>query len=187
MRKNFGPHEWGYPMPVYMIGTYNEDGSANVMNAAWGGISNTAEISFCISHSHKTAENVVKAGAFTVSIATEDYISPCDYVGIVSGNKDKDKLSKAGFTAIKSEYVNAPIIKELPLALECEVISYDYDTERLVGRIVNVSIAEEILTDNDKVDVRAMKPIIFDPVNLKYWSFGEIVGSAYRDGKSLIK
>ena len=182
MRKNFGAKPMCYPMPVYIIGTYGADGMPNAMNAAWGGISEETEISICISADHKTTENILSRKAFTVSMATAKYIAACDYVGIVSGNKEPDKFTKAGFHATKSEFVDAPLIDELPLALECELISYDPESCRLVGRIVNVSADESVLGDNGKVDVSKLQPITFDPMNNHYLVLGEKVGQAFHDG-----
>ncbi len=125
MRKNFGAKPILYPQQVFIIATYNEDGTANAMNAAWGGISESNEISMCVSAEHKTTKNALARGAFTVSMATVDKIVECDYIGIVSGNDTPDKLAKAGFHTTKSEFVNAPIIDELPMAVECKLISYD--------------------------------------------------------------
>ena len=150
MRKNFGAKEMCYPMPVFMIGTYNEDGSPNVMNAAWGGISEENEISICVSDEHKTAKNVVVSGAFTVSVADVENLVSADYVGLVSGNNEPDKIRKAGWTAVKSEVVNAPVFAELPMTLECKLKSYDEESCRLVGEIVNVSADERILTDGKR-------------------------------------
>ena len=182
MRKNFGAKPMCYPMPVYIIGSYGTDGTPNAMNAAWGGISEETEISICISADHKTTENILSRKAFTVSMATAKYIAACDYVGIVSGNKEPDKFSKAGFHATKSEFVDAPLIDELPMALECELISYDPESCRLVGRIVNVSADESVLGDNGKVDVSKLQPITFDPMNNHYLALGEKVGQAFHDG-----
>ena len=185
MRKNFGPKPMCYPMPVYMIATYNADGTPNVMNAAWGGISEEKEISICVDSGHKTAENVVERKAFTVSMATVPYMTACDYVGIVSGNKEPDKFAKAGFHATKSEFVDAPIIDELPMALECKLISYDPESCRLVGEIVNVSADESVLGENGKVDVSKLQPITFDPMNHQYLALGEEVGRAFHAGLAL--
>ena len=185
MRKNFGPKTMCYPMPVFIIGTYNADGTPNAMNAAWGGISEEQEISICVDNSHKTAENLIARKAFTVSMATADALAACDYVGIVSGNKEPDKFAKAGFHATKSEFVDAPLIDELPMALECEVISYDEETCRLVGRIVNVSADESILGENGKVDVAKLRPITYDSMNHHYLVLGEKVGQAFHDGLAL--
>ena len=185
MRKNFGAKPMCYPMPVYIIGTYGGDGTPNAMNAAWGGISEETEISICISADHKTTENILSRKAFTVSMATAKYIAACDYVGIVSGNQEPDKFAKAGFHATKSEFVDAPLIDELPMALECELISYDPESCRLVGRIVNVSADESVLGENGKVDVSKLQPITFDPMNNHYLVLGEKVGQAFRDGVAL--
>ena len=185
MRKNYGAKAICYPMPVFMIGTYNEDGTPNVMNAAWGGISEEQEISICVDNAHKTAENLLLRKAFTVSMATAQYMAACDYVGIVSGHKEPDKFAKAGFHATKSEFVDAPLIDELPMALECEVLSYDPASCRLVGRIVNVSADESVLGENGKVDVAKLRPITYDPMNHHYLVLGEKVGQAFHDGMAL--
>ena len=185
MRKNFGAKAMLYPMPVFIIGTYNEDGTPNAMNAAWGGISEETEISICVDGTHKTADNLLARKAFTVSMATADYAAACDYVGLVSGNKEPDKFAKAGFHATASEFVDAPLIDELPMALECEVISYDEETCRLVGRIVNVSADASILGDNGKVDVSKLRPITYDSMNHDYLVLGEKVGNAFHDGLTL--
>ena len=182
MRKNFGPKPMCYPMPVYIIATYNADGTPNAMNAAWGGISEEEEITICVDSGHKTAENLLARKAFTVSMATVNYMAACDYVGIVSGNKVPNKFEKAGFHGVKSQFVDAPIIEELPMALECEVISYDPETCRLVGRIVNVCAEESILDESGKIDAAKLQPITFDPVSHRYLALGEVVGQAFHDG-----
>ena len=185
MRKNLGPKSICYPMPVFIIGTYGADGTPTAMNAAWGGISEENEISICVDSGHKTAENLMARKAFTVSMATADAMVACDYVGIVSGNKVPDKFHKAGFHATKSEFVDAPLIDELPMALECQVISYDPETCRLVGRIVNVCADESVLGENGKVDISRLKPITYDPMNHHYLVLGEKVGQAFHDGTAL--
>ena len=185
MRKNFGAKPLCYPMPVYMIATYGIDGTPDVMNAAWGGISESTEVSICISEDHKTTENILARKAFTVSMATADYTVACDYVGIVSGNKVPDKFARAGFHATKSEFVDAPLIDELPMAMECELISYDSSSCRLVGRIVNVSADESVLNEDGKVDVRKLRPITYDPMTHHYLALGEKVGNAFQDGLQL--
>lgn len=182
MRKNFGAKAMCYPMPVFIIGTYNGDGTPNAMNAAWGGISEETEITICIDSTHKTAANLSARKAFTVSMATAGQVAACDYVGIVSSTKEQDKFAKAGFHATKSPFVDAPLIDELPMALECEVISYDPESCRLVGRIVNVSADESVLGDNGKVDVTKLKPVTYDPMNHDYLVLGEKAGKAFHDG-----
>ena len=177
-RKSFGPKPLLYPMPVLIIGTYNEDGTANAMNAAWGMISDFNEISISLSE-HKTTENLRNRKAFTVSVATEDQVVACDYVGIASGKTTPNKFEKAGFHALRSEFVDAPIIEELPLTLECKVKSFEDGI--LTGEIVNISVDESIL-NGDKIDPKKLKPISFDPSNNNYLSLGEIVGEAFKDG-----
>ena len=174
-----------YPMPVFILATYNADGTPNAMNAAWGGISEEQQITICVDSEHKTAENLLARKAFTVSMATANYLTACDYVGIVSGTKEPEKFAKAGFHATKSEFVDAPLIDELPMALECEVISYDEETCRLVGRIVNVCADESVLGKNGKVDAAKLQPITYDPMNHHYLVLGEKAGQAFHDGVAL--
>ena len=185
MRKNFGAKPWTYPQPVFIIATYGEDGTPDAMNAAWGGISDDTQISMCLSAGHKTVANILARGAFTVSMADATHVAECDYVGIESANKVPDKLAKAGFHTEKAEHVDAPIIVELPMAVECRLISYDKETCRLVGEIVNVSADEKILGENGKIDPAKLEPIVFDPVNNAYLKLGEKVGNAFQDGMML--
>ena len=184
MRKNFGAKPILYPQPVFIIATWNEDGTANAMNAAWGGISEANEISMCISENHRTTKNVLARKAFTVSMATADYVTECDYVGIVSGDQVPDKLAKCGFHTMQSEFVDAPIIQELPMAVECRLVSYDPETCRMVGEVVNVCADESVLTDG-KIDPVKLKPITFDGMNHTYLVLGEKVGNAFSDGAKL--
>ena len=182
MRKNFGAKTFLYPMPVLIIGTYGKDGTPNAMNAAWGGISEENEISICVSAEHKTTGNVLTRRAFTVSIADASHTAECDYVGVVSGNDVPNKLAVVGFHTEKSEFVDAPLITELPMTLECALISYDEESCRLVGRIVNVSADERVLDANGKIDPAKLNPITYDPVNHTYLALGEKTGKAFCDG-----
>lgn len=185
MRKNFGAKPLSYPQPVFIIATYGEDGTPNAMNAAWGGISDTKEISMCLDVNHKTVKNILDRGAFTVSMADAAHVVACDYIGIVSGNKVADKFAKAGFHATKSEFVDAPLIDELAVAIECKLKDYNPDTCILRGEIVNVSVDERVLDEEGKVDAGKVAPIIFDPFNNDYLKVGEKVGKAFSDGKQL--
>ena len=185
MRKNFGAKPLLYPQPVFIIAAYDEAGTANAMNAAWGGISEENEISICISPEHKTTKNILARGAFTVSMADADHVAECDYLGVVSGNDVPDKLAHIGFHGTKSEFVDAPLIDELLMAVECRLVSYDEDTCRLVGEIVNVCADESILNEKGKVDPTKLCPITFDPMNNEYLVLGEKVGNAFRDGLKL--
>jgi len=185
MRKNFGAKPWTYPQPVFIIATYGEDGTPDAMNAAWGGISNDTQISMCLSAGHKTVKNILVRGAFTVSMADAAHVVECDYVGIESANQVPDKLAKAGFHTTKAEFVDAPIIEELPMAVECRLVSYDEETCRLVGEIVNVSAEESVLDAEGKIDPAKLEPIVFDPVNNAYLKIGEKVGNAFKDGMKL--
>ena len=185
MRKNFGAKTWLYPMPVLIVAAYDAAGVPNAMNAAWGGIHTDDMIGVCLSEGHKTTKNILERKAFTVSVGTCGRLVECDYVGIVSGNKVSDKFEKAGFTARRSEFVDAPIIEELPMALECELVSYDVESNHMVGRIVNVSVDESVLGEDGKVDADLLQPIVYDPCRLEYRVLGEKVGKAFADGKKL--
>lgn len=185
MRTNFGVKPYVYPMPVFIVGTYNEDGSPNAMNAAWGGISEANQLFICMDPEHKTAENIKQRKAYTVSMGTVDQYKACDYVGIASGNDTPDKMEKSGFHAEKSEFVDAPLFKELPMAVECKLISFDEKTCFLLGEIVNVCADESILTDG-KVDPKKLRPIVYDSMNHDYYSLGKKVGNAHADGNELM-
>ena len=185
MRKNFGAKAMLYPMPVLIIGSYDENNIPDAMNAAWGGISEETQISICVSEDHKTTKNIIVRGAFTVSVADAENVVAADYVGIVSGNSKPNKIEKAGWHATKSEFVDAPLFDELPMALECNLISYDEESCRLVGEIVNVCADEKILDDNGKIDLTKFSPITYDPVHHTYRKLGEIVGKAFSDGAKL--
>lgn len=184
MRKNFGAKPILYPQPVFIIGSYDENGVADAMNAAWGGISEANEISICLSAGHKTVKNILLRKAFTVSMATADTVIPCDFVGMVSANDMANKLEKAGFHTTKSAFVDAPIITELPMTVECRLIRYDAESCRMVGEIVNVCAEESVLTDGN-IDPAKLRPITYDGMNHAYYVLGEKVGNAFSDGAAL--
>lgn len=184
MKINFGTQTFMYPMPVLIIASYGSDGTLDAMNAAWGGIHDTNQIGICLSPEHKTVKNILDRKAFSVSMADAAHVAACDYVGIVSGNKEPAKVQKAGFTVTKSEIVDAPVINELPMALECKLVSYDENSGYMVADIVNVCADESVLTDG-KIDPSKLNPITYDPVNHTYIKLGEVVGHAFQDGKSL--
>ena len=183
MRKNFGAKTYMYPMPVLIIGTYGKDGTPDAMNAAWGGISDTDQIMLSLDRSHKTFANILEREAFTVSMADAEHVTECDYVGVVSANNVPDKFARAGFHAVKSSFVDAPIIEELPMTLECKLLK---EEDGLVfGRIVNVSADEKILGSNGKIDPSKFSPITFDSVNNAYIKLGDVCGKALSDGLKL--
>lgn len=184
MRKNFGSKYLMYPMPVLIIGSYNEDGSANAMTAAWGIICDYTKVMVVLDRNHVTTKNILKKGAFTVSMATVKTVLAADYVGIVSAADEPKKLEKAGLTPVKSEFVEAPVFVELPMTLECKMVSWEDDTERLTGEIINIAADESILTEG-KIDPAKLQPITFDPMNNKYIALGDVVGNAFKDGLAL--
>lgn len=183
MRKDFGPQTWLFPMPVLIIGTYDENGNPNAMNAAWGGIYDYNQIMVCLS-SHKTTDNIKKNKAFTISFATIETVTPSDYVGIVSQNKEPNKIAKSGLIPEKAKKVNAPIFLNYPLTLECEVVEIINEGEgggNVIANIVNVSADETVLTDG-KVDYKKLHIITYEPVTHKYVALGDEVAQAFQEG-----
>ncbi|MCC8195705.1 MAG: flavin reductase family protein [Ruminococcus sp.] len=186
MRRDIKTTEAIFPMPVLMIATYNEDGSIDVMNAAWGTMLERDYIILNLTETHKTVQNIKARKAFTVSIADSKHVVEADYFGVVSGNKVPDKFAKSGLTAKKSERVDAPIINEFPLCMECEFIEYQDDQYGcgVIGRIVNTTADEAVLTDG-KVDIEKVSAIAFDPYTHGYYKVTERVGEAFKDGLKL--
>ena len=185
MRKNFGAKPFLYPQPVLVIASCDKDGTPDAMNAAWGGIAGGDKIFLCLSSNHKTVENILERKAFTVSVADEAHLMEADYVGLVSGNDVPDKLERSGFHLTRSEFVDAPVIDELPLVLECRLVSYDPDSHFMLGQIVNAGADEAILNEAGTIDPAKLKPLTFDPANRTYWSLGQKAGDAFSDGRKL--
>ena len=186
MRKDLGSKTLLYPMPVLIIGTYDENGVANAMNAAWGGIYDYNQITISLG-GHVTTDNIRKTKAFTVSVATKKTIEASDYVGLVSQAKEPQKLVKARLHPFKSEKVNAPLFEEYPLTLECKLISLEGEMGEggtLIGQIVNISVDESILT-NGKIDIKKLQPVTFDAANNKYLLIEEEVADAFKVGLKL--
>lgn len=189
MRKNIEVQPAIFPMPVLMIAAYDENGVVNVMNAAWGTACDTDKIELVLDEDHKTTKNIKKVKAFTVSIADKAHIDGADFFGIASGNKMPDKFAKSGYHAEKSAFVNAPVITEFPVALECELAEI-VDTENLyavIGKIVNVSADEKVLSENGKIDPMKLNALIFDQFQSGYYVATEKVGQAWNAGKEIMK
>ena len=185
MRKNLTPKAYLYPLPVLIVGTYDENGVPDAMNAAWGTVCDMAQVSICLSATHKSVKNLLKTKAFTVAIADVKNIIPADYVGIVSANKVSNKLEKTGWKITKSQFVNAPVIEDLPLVLECRLVNYDKETEICIGEVVNVSVDDGILDSNGKIDLTKFQPICYDCDTHGYYKLGDKVGNAFSDGLKL--
>ena len=175
-------------MPVLMVATYNEDGSVNVMNAAWGTMQERGNVALNLTETHKTVKNIKARGAFTVSIADAAHVVEADYFGVESGNRVSDKFENSGLTANKSETVDAPIINEFPLCLECEYIEYQDGKYGcgVIGRVVNVTADESVMA-GDKIDMTLVNAIAFDPYTHGYYRVAERVGEAFRGGRQLKK
>ena len=179
MKKDFGVKTWLLPMPVLMVGSYDDAGIANVMTAAWGGTGSDDLLTVCIDSGHKTWANIEKRKAFTVSVGVEAQVKACDALGSVSGNEIPDKVAKAGWHTDKSAHVDAPVVRELPLVFECELVSMDPDTCLVVGRVVNVAADESVLTDG-KPDTDKIVPIAYDPLKLAYRAMGATVAPVHQ-------
>ncbi len=183
MRKNLGVKPYLYPQLVMIIGTYDKDGKPNAMNAAWGGMADYDKIFVCMSN-HKTTENIDITKEFSVSIGDASHVVECDYVGIVSANQEVNKMEKSKFTTSKAEFVNAPIINELPLCLECKLIKV-LEEDLYLAQIVNVNADESILDENGKVSLEKFVPISYDPSTHGYYKVSGRVGNAFKDGNKL--
>lgn len=188
-RKSLGAHAITLPQPVLIIGTYDENGTPNAMNVAWGGQVGGQQIELNLALSgRKTIDNLKLRGAFTVAFATVETEVAADYVGIVSGQKAPDKMAKSGLHAVKASKVDAPMYVEFPVTVECNVRlteETDYGEFRVVGDVVNVSAAESVLDENGKIDVLKAGIICFDPAGMAYRTLGEKVGQPFRDGDQL--
>ena len=185
--KSFGSKPWVLPQPVLIIGTYDKDGKANAMNAAWGGQWDMHEIMISLG-SHKTTDNLALNGEFTVAFATTETLVAADYVGIASGRNTPDKMEHTGWTIEKAPNVNAPLFKELPMTLECKVKEKIDESETgyyLVAEIVNILCDEKYLAEDGQPDVELMNIITYDPVHHTYIQLGKTVGKAFADGKQL--
>lgn len=188
MRTSIKTTEAIFPMPVLMIATYNEDGTIDVMNAAWGMMIDRNVIALNLTETHKTVKNIKSRKAFTVSIADAKHVKEADYFGVVSGNNTPNKFEESGLTVTKSEIVDAPIVNEFPICMECEYIEYQ-DSEYgggVIGKVVNVTADENVMKDNN-VDISLVDAIAFDPYTHGYYRVGERVGNAFKDGFELKK
>ena len=175
-----------FPMPVLMVSTFNEDGSVDVMNAAWGTMVDRTKVALNLTETHKTVENIRARKGFVVSIADAAHVTEADYFGVVSGRNEKDKFAKSGMTFEKSQLVDAPIINELPVAIECEFVEYQSDETGLgvIGKVLRTSVEESVLKD-DKVDIDALEAIAFDPYTHGYYKVGTRVADAFKEGLKL--
>lgn len=188
MRKKLNITEGIFPMPVLMVATYNEDSSVNVMNAAWGTMQERGNVALNLTETHKTVKNIKARGAFTVSIADAAHVVEADYFGVESGNRAANKLENSGLTASRSEIVDAPVINEFPICLECEFIEYQDGTYGcgVIGKVVNVTADEKVMV-GDKIDMSLVNAIAFDPYTHGYYKVGERIGEAFKDGLQLKK
>ena len=186
MKKKVNITEGIFPMPVLMVATYDENGVVDVMNAAWGTMQERDHVALNLTETHKTVKNIKARGAFTVSLADRKHIVEADYFGVVSGNNDPGKFQKSGLTVTKSDKVDAPVINEFPVCLECEFVEYQHNEYGVgvIGKVIDV-IADEEVMNGDKVDISKIEAIAFDPYTHGYYVIGERVGEAFKDGLKL--
>ena len=175
-----------FPMPVLIISTFNEDGTVNAMNAAWGMPQNYGYLALNLAEEHKTVENIKRTKSLVVHIADIDHIKEADYFGIVSGNNVRNKFQKSGLTYTKSDLVDAPIINEFKLAMECEFVEFQSDNTGVgvIAKVLRTTVDESCIKDG-KVDVSSLGAIAFDPFTYGYYKVTERVGTAFKDGKNL--
>lgn len=189
MLKDLGVKPYTFPMPVLMIATYGEDGKPDVMNMAWGGVCAENMVALNIDEDHKTSENIKKRGAFTLSIADVPHIKEADFFGIATGNKMADKFERSGLHAVRSAHVDAPVVEEFPLTLECKVAEIQHTSYgfRVLGEIVNVLADEKVLDEKGKVMPEKLGAFLFDQFRGGYYAVGEKVGQAWQTGAELMK
>ena len=187
MKKDLGIVDAIYPMPVLMVAAYDENGKVNVMNAAWGQIADDDKVIIFIGEGKKTWLNILASKAFTVALADEKHMDVANFFGIASGNKIDDKFERTGYHAVRSDKVNAPIIEEFPVVMECELLEHlkDEYVSAIVGRIVNVKADEEVLDEKGRVDVTKTRALIFDQFRSGYYVTGDKVGQAWNAGKDI--
>ena len=187
--KSLGVHPYLYPMPTYMIGTYSEDDTVDVMMMAWGGICAEDMVALNLEADHKTVANLKARGAFTLSVPGVDTLAESDFFGIASSNKIADKFARSGLHAEKSERVDAPVIAEYPLTLECTVVEMQDQPYglRVLGRIVNVLADEKVLDEAGKIDAARLNAFAFDQMRNGYYALGEKVGQAWHSGAEFMK
>lgn len=186
MKKQIKTTEAIFPMPVLLISTFNDDGTVDVMNAAWGTMQERDVVALNLTETHRTVENIKARKGFVIHVADAKHVVEADWFGVVSGKKDPDKFAKSGMTFVKSELVDAPIINELPIAIECEFVEYQDDATGLgvIGKVVRTSVEEANLKDG-KVDIDSLEAIAFDPYTHGYYTVGGRVGEAFKDGLKL--
>ena len=189
MKKDLGIIEAVYPMPVLMVAAYDENGKVNVMNVAWGQIADEDQIILFNGEGKKTWLNIMASKAFTVALADEAHMEAADFFGIATGNKMEDKFERTGYHAVKSDKVNAPIIEEFPVVMECELLEHlkDEYVSAIVGKIVNVKANEEVLDEKGKVDVTKLHALMFDQFRSGYYTTGEKAGQAWNAGVDLMR
>lgn len=185
--KTFEPKPWVVPQPVLIIGTYNKDGVANAMNAAWAGQWDVNEIMISMGK-HATTDNLKIDGEFTVAFATRKTMVAADFVGIVSAKNDPKKMEKTGWNIEKATKVNAPVFTDFPMTLECRIKEKFNESETgyyLIAEIVNILADEKYLAEDGNPDMEKMELIVFDPIHHGYIQLGDKVGNAFSDGKAL--
>lgn len=189
MTKDFGAKPYLFPMPTYMIGTYNEDDSVDVMMMAWGGICAEDMVALNLDAEHKTVANLETRKAFTLAVPGTDTLKESDFLGIASANNMRDKFARSGLHAVKSGRVDAPVITEYPLTLECEVVEMQEQPYglRVLGKIVNVLADESVLDEAGKIDAGKLHAFAFDQMRNGYYALGEKVGQAWHSGAGMMK
>ncbi|HYQ48054.1 MAG TPA: flavin reductase family protein [Thermodesulfovibrionales bacterium] len=188
MKKSFGPKTLIYPAPVWVVGTYDAAGKANIMTIAWGGICSSQPPCVAVSLRKATYShgNIVARKAFTVNVPSATQAKVTDYAGMVSG-KNTDKFAATGLTAVKSEFVDAPYVREFPMVLECrllQTIELGLHTQ-FIGEVIDVKADETVLNEQGLPDIEKVRPIVFSPELRTYHAIGMNIGRAFSIGKDL--
>ncbi len=198
MKNSLGPKILGFPAPIFIVGSYDNEGNPNVMNAAAGGTCCLSPPCIYVSlrEATYTYHNILNKKAFTVNVPPAEYVKEADYFGIASG-KNVNKFEVSGLTPIKSELVDAPYIDEFPVILECklkETVNLGSHT-MFVGEVLDLKAAERVLVDITsgsgqkliRIDLEKFLPLIFDMSTRNYYKPGEKVGDGFSTGLELFK
>lgn len=189
MKKSLGAKTYLYPMPVLMVGTYNDDGTPDLMTMAWGGVCDYDKVELNLDEAHRTADNIKKRGAFTLAICDGAHIAEADYVGSVSAKQDPQKVERSGLRFTKSDHVDAPVFEDFPLTLECTADALEHTIAgfQVIGKVVNTLADERILGENGEILAEKMDAVIFETASRSYWRTGEKIGNAWEMGKKFMK
>jgi len=189
MKTSIGAKTLLFPTPVLMVGTFDQEGKPNLMNAAWGGIccSQPPCVAVSLRKATYSYAAIVERKAFTVGIACESRVVEADFIGMASG-RSVDKFAVAGLTAVRSELVDAPYAAEFPVVLECRLlhtVEIGLHTQ-FIGEILDVKADSGVLGDDGLPDIMKIRPLVYDTGHKGYHGVGPLLDRAFCVGKDLL-